>query len=444
MLKPMEIEHEAGMRPSCIGEGVFKDLSGLGNQAPLPRILVAEDDPSTSRIMHRRLSRQGFEVVMVSNGLEVLEQIACQSFDLVILDVMMPKLNGLEVLHLIRVSHSSVDLPVIIVSTLDGSDDVVGAFDLGANDYIAKPVDFDVAIARIRSQLRCRSYRVSQEDSFIRGGRYQIQKVLGKGGFSTTFLAVDTQMPSHPLCVIKQMRLADELEEGTDTFLKRLDITRRLFDREAKTLERLGHCAFIPQLLAYFEENKKFHLVYSYIDGETIRERLNTGVRWDEYQVMNLLCHVLQTLKFIHDNGVIHRDIKPDNIVCHEREGHPAFSLIDFGAVKELGMGQEGRVLTAFVGTPGYAPYEQFRGRPRFNSDIYALGRVALECLTGISPDREEGEEELALGSYLVARLQISNCLKKVLSRMICTDPVQRYQTADQALENIRRFCRIS
>lgn len=118
-----------------------------------PRILVVDDVADNREILTRRLVKRGFEVVEADGGLSALERIEQESFDTILLDIMMPDLNGREVLTKLRTKYTAVELPVIMVSAKSQSEDVVDCLDHGANDYVTKPVDFLVALSRINAQI---------------------------------------------------------------------------------------------------------------------------------------------------------------------------------------------------------------------------------------------------------------------------------------------------
>ena len=215
------------------------------------------------------------------------------------------------------------------------------------------------------------------------GGRYRIITTLGSGGFSQTYVAEDTHRPGNPKCAVKHLQPAN----SNQSFL---ESARRLFNSEAETLEKLGHHDRIPRLLAYFEENQEFYLVQEFIPGELLTNKLQPGQRWTENQVWEFVSEILEILVFIHAQGFIHRDIKPSNII--QRQQDNKLVLVDFGAVKQNWaqlLSQTSNIempATVGIGTPGYMPMEQARGRPRPNSDIYALGAIALQALTGLYP----------------------------------------------------------
>ncbi len=131
-------------------------------------ILVVDDDEMNRDMLSRRLSRQGYEVALAGNGAEALEKAAAGAFDLLVLDVMMPGIDGLQVLERLRRERSAADLPVIMATAKDGSGDVVQALRLGANDYVTKPLDFPVVLARIRTQLSLKRARRELEAAHAR------------------------------------------------------------------------------------------------------------------------------------------------------------------------------------------------------------------------------------------------------------------------------------
>src|SRR5918993_1452537 len=137
--------------PVPAGEARSADASVLVDAAP--RILLVDDIADTRTVLARRFQRRGFVITEADSGLRALELISEQEFDLVLLDVMMPGVDGFEVLRRVRTQHSPLELPVIMVTAKSQSEDVVQALELGANDYVTKPVDFAVALARVTAQV---------------------------------------------------------------------------------------------------------------------------------------------------------------------------------------------------------------------------------------------------------------------------------------------------
>jgi serine/threonine protein kinase len=265
-------------------------------------------------------------------------------------------------------------------------------------------------------------------------GRYQVLRALGSGGFGQTYVAQDTHRPGSPKCVVKHLKPITHNPE----FLK---TARRLFTSEAETLEKLGNHDQIPRLLAYFEENQEFFLVQDFIEGHSLKAELLPGQRWVEEQVIQLLHQLLIVLEFIHSQKVIHRDIKPENII--RRQQDHKLVLIDFGAVKEVQTqmltipGQTD--ITIAIGTPGYMSTEQGRGKPRPNSDIYSLGIIGIQALTGLHP--RQMEEDLNTGEIRWQHQAIvSPGLAEVLSKMVLHHFKERYQSAMDVLQAIQQI----
>ena len=261
----------------------------------------------------------------------------------------------------------------------------------------------------------------------ILAGRYKITRVLGAGGFSETYIAEDTQLPDNPLCVVKQLKPVNNKSE-------QLEVARRLFKSEAQTLQKLGAHDQIPQLFAYFEEDEEFYLIQEYIDGHAFNQELPSGKCLPEIAVIGILQDLLQTLTFVHDNGVIHRDIKPNNIIRRQFDGK--LVLIDFGAVKEVSTqlldGSEQSAFTIGIGTKGYAPSEQCFGRPQYGSDIYAVGMIGIKALTGVAPHELLRDADGNL--VWMHKTQVSPTLAAILNKMVLDDVKQRYQSTSAVL----------
>lgn len=261
------------------------------------------------------------------------------------------------------------------------------------------------------------------------GGRYHIVKHLGGGGFGQTYLASDRQLPGNPLCVVKLL-----LPQATDA--DTLAIARRLFDREAQVLYRLGKHEQIPNLLAHFEEDKEFYLVQEFIEGNELKAELPLGKQLSEAKVIAILLDILKVLEFVHKQDVIHRDIKPSNLI--RRQQDRKIFLIDFGAVKEVSateaksLGQT--TLTVAIGSPGYMPNEQISGNPKFCSDIYAVGMIGIQALTGIPANGLPFDSETSELMWR-DRANVSQQLADVLDKMVRYDYRQRYQTVTHTLQ---------
>jgi serine/threonine-protein kinase len=269
------------------------------------------------------------------------------------------------------------------------------------------------------------------------GGRYRVVEILAAGGFSQTYIAEDSHRPSNPRCVVKHLMPAS----SDPSFLQN---ARRLFQAEAETLENLDKNDQIPRLLAHFEENQEFYLVQDFIAGHPLSNELPLGHRWSESSVVQLLQEVLVILEFVHCHELIHRDVKPSNLIRRQQDNR--LVLIDFGSVKQawrqVVTATTGIPTTIAIGTPGYIPTEQGRGKPRPNSDIYALGMIGIQALTGLHPIKFQ--EDAYTGEVLWQQhAQVSDVLALILSRMVRYHFKDRYQTAAEVLEALQPLINI-
>ena len=271
-------------------------------------------------------------------------------------------------------------------------------------------------------------------DSNCLGGRYKIIGQLGAGGFSRTFLVQDLHLPNNPRCVIKQLK-PQTMEP------KSLEMARRLFDTEAQVLYKLGTHEQIPTLLAHFEESQEFYLAQEYIEGIQLSWEISKRAPLSETRTVLLLREILKILAFVHQKQVIHRDVKPSNLIRRYRDGRVV--LIDFGAVKEVSKQKinsetDFTSLTVAVGTQGYMPNEQLAGRPRFSSDVYAVGIIGIRALTGIHPKYFRDDFHTGELDWHDHIKSASPELVQVIDCMVKYDFRDRYPSAVEALEALQ------
>ena len=261
----------------------------------------------------------------------------------------------------------------------------------------------------------------------ILNNRYRILQTLAEGGFGRTYLAEDTHMPSKRRCVIKQLK---PITQNAQT----QQLVQERFQREGAVLEELGeHHRQIPQLYAYFAEGGEFYLVQEWVEGSTLTETVRHNGRLTETEVTALLASLLPVLDFIHSRHIVHRDIKPDNIILRASDGVPM--LIDFGAVKEAvnaaGVGSKASIV---IGTPGFIASEQAAGHPTYASDLYSLGLTAIFALCGKFP--QDLTQDGRTGEMLWRQdVSVSNAtLAAVLERSIRHSTRDRFASAEEML----------
>ena len=264
--------------------------------------------------------------------------------------------------------------------------------------------------------------------------RYLLIKALATGGFGDTFLAEDTQMPSRRRCVIKRLK-------PISNNLQVYQIVKERFQREAAILEQLGEVnTQIPRLYAYFEADGHFYLIQQWIEGETLSQKVQQQGVLPENDVRDILISLLPVLDYIHSHRIVHRDIKPDNIIFRHQDQKPI--LIDFGAVKETMatvVNSPGNTTSSIViGTPGFMPSEQTAGRFVYASDLYSLGLTAIYLLTAKLPQQIETDTQSGEIIWHHHTLNISPSFAAVLDKAIQSHPRDRYSTAKDMLEALQ------
>jgi serine/threonine protein kinase len=264
--------------------------------------------------------------------------------------------------------------------------------------------------------------------------RYHIIHIIGQGGFGRTYLAED-QRRFNELCVLKEL-----IAPITENFGGQK--AKELFEREAATLYQIEHPQ-IPKFREKFAQNEKLFLVQDFVSGKNYRsllkEHQDAGANFTEAEVLHLFQHLLPVLGYLHGQGIIHRDISPDNIILREHDFLPV--LIDFGVVKELATKLKSSTPTPVttVGKLGYAPSEQMQtGKAYPSSDLYSLAVTAIVLLTGKEPADLFDEQQLTWHwqQWATVKPEFAQILQRMLSYM----PGERYQSAadvTQAMLNI-------
>jgi formylglycine-generating enzyme required for sulfatase activity/tRNA A-37 threonylcarbamoyl transferase component Bud32 len=261
--------------------------------------------------------------------------------------------------------------------------------------------------------------------------RFQVLQVLSnEGGFGRTYLAEDSQKLNEP-CVIKQLA---PKQSGTYALKKATE----LFIEEAKRLQDLGEHPQIPTLFAYFEDNGFLYLVQQFIKGENLLDELAQKGKYNEIQIRELLLDLLPSLKFIHEHQVIHRDIKPQNIMRRASDGK--LVLIDFGASKQLTTTVHTQIGTQ-IGSYGYSPLEQIQGGEAYPaSDLFALGATCFHLLTGVNPFNLWTINGFSWVNNWRQHLPspVSQELGKVLDKLLEVEIRERYQSADDVIKDLQ------
>ncbi len=275
----------------------------------------------------------------------------------------------------------------------------------------------------------------SDAASSLLGDRYQIVRELGRGGFGQTYLAEDLHRYKE-LCVIKEF-----IPQIQDKAV--LNKAKELFEREANTLYQLDHKQ-IPEfrqlLQVETETGGRLFLVQDYVEGPTyqhlLQERQKFGGHFNETEITQLLYQLLPVLSYIHNIGIVHRDISPDNLISRRSDGLPV--LIDFGSVKEIAAAVRSQLSIEGVGSDvtrigkvGYVPQEQLStGQSDAASDLYGLGATLLVLANGKDPQVLHDTYHGGWNGFDV----LSPKLGAIVEKMLQADPASRFQSAEEVI----------
>ncbi len=267
--------------------------------------------------------------------------------------------------------------------------------------------------------------QTSQSYSFH--SRYLIVGVLGEGAFGRTYQAKDLNFNRKPRVIkkfIAQMQGAA------------LEKSKELFQREAEKLDELKH-EQIPTVYDYFSQGNSLYLVQEFIEGETLLQEYQRQGKFSEQKIREILQQLLPVLVYLHSKGLIHRDIKPDNLMRRRSDGK--LMLIDFGGIKE----QTSQMGTGLY-TPGYAAYEHIMGSAVAASDLYSLAATCVRLLTGCFPQSNSNlpdsvydvdQRRWLWQSVLKSQKRsISDFWANILNKMLEDKSSQRYQSASEVL----------
>ena len=260
------------------------------------------------------------------------------------------------------------------------------------------------------------------------GGRYAITNYLGGKAGVETYLADNLRRQYQSPCLIKQIELSQS------DVRDRMQLERR-FTEELSVLERLGYHDQIPQLWDHFEENDEFYLVQEYVEGKNLaQEILEKSLSIS--QIMQILDSSLSVLQFIHQNRLIHRNIKPSNLIIREQDRQVV--ITDFGILNEIRSLPNSQIESQNFARLNYWSPEQTAGRPTISSDLYALGMSIIEALTGTKPARFERDES---GKLLWAQnVNLDRRSIRIIDKLIQLDLGQRYQSAEKVLNDLDKI----
>ena len=389
-------------------------------------LLIVDDDYATRNQLGTVLQRQHYRVSAAASGAQAFAVIDEDHPDLIILDHALPDTSGEAMLSRLRADLRTANTPVIFLTIDDSMTCLRTVMQLGADDFLIKPTPAGELCDAVAAQLAKWRLRARRREaapaaappagpSAVAGvpPGYEITATLGKGGTATAYLARCDARPGE--CVLKVISSAGMADP---------EVVAR-FALEGAVLARINH----PNVVRVYEHGViggHAYLAMELVSGGSLKQML--GQPWERYEALRLMLKLGRALQAVHSAGVIHRDLKPDNIMLRADSLEPV--LLDFGAALDLrghlGLTQAGNIL----GTPSYLAPEVIAGMPaQAASDIYACGVVFYELLTGERPFVCSDMTEL-MRQHMgmpVPRLPARHAaFQPLLDRLLAKNPIDR------------------
>lgn len=423
------------------------------------KVLVVDDDPAVREDMTVILQAFGYACRPAQDGLDALDKLAGEPFDLLVTDLDMPRLGGLELIE--RIRASSPDMPIMIMTSRRDFESGQRALRLGVSDYLVKPFEdpAEVEAAARRALLRAAvkdapdgmaweltsrtdpsaeqsdatPCDVEQPEDAPRIRGYRLLATLGSGRVGTVYKAV--HVASRRIVALKVLPFGEGTEQNVTCLL-----------RETQVAARLQH----PNIIRGFGagvDGGYFYVAMEYVEGESLADLLDHDGALPEPRALQITREIVGALAHAWAAGLVHRDVKPDNIML-TKDG--VAKLADLGATRDLTgllntISSEGVV----VGTPLYISPEQAQGMSGvdWRADVYGLGATLYHMVCGMPPfDRSLGATSLLLKhvseepipAYL-RRITVSLHVSRLIGMMMQKDRAKRHASPGDLLADVVR-----
>jgi CheY-like chemotaxis protein len=415
----------------------------------MPTLLVVDDNEMNRDMLARRLEKKEYRVLTACDGASALDLIAAEPIDLVLLDIEMPGLSGLDVLREVRKARTSMQLPILMVTARSDSEDVVQALEAGANDYVTKPLDFPVVLARVKAQLRLRPVSAPGAEASpgagalpsaetgpgaLLAGKYRLGPLIGSGAFGSVFRARHVDL-AHDVAV-KVLLTAAGSSPGA--------LAR--FQREGIAACRVKHPNAVAVTDFGVTGGGAAFLVMELLEGHSLHDEMQRVGRFSAPRCAEILTPLCAALAEAHAAGIVHRDVKPANVFLQRSPHGETVKVLDFGIAKMADEDARAGNLTVeggILGTPSYMAPERFRGEALDGaSDVYSVGVMLYQMLTGRLPFSARDSDLMAIAmmhlhneppSLREADPEIAPEIDRIVLSTLRKDPRQRPAIASLA-----------
>ena len=424
-------------------------------------VFIIDDNPNNLNLLAGILRDRKYGVRMANAGKRALAAVRAAPPELIMLDITMPEMDGYEVCEKLKSDPTTRDIPVIFISALDDVLDKVKAFRVGGVDYVTKPFQAEEVLARVESQLglsRLRKelerkndelektndeLRRSQEKTklvfsalsevlpgTVLAGKYRLEKKIGSGGFGVVYRATHTEL-GRPI--------AAKILHPTAGGDPRLDLER--FRLEGLSSCLINHPNAVTVLDFGVTSTGIAYLIMELLDGYTLASEIEEKGKLSLQRCAEIMIPVCDVLAEAHAAGIVHRDIKPDNIFLHQTKSEEIVKVVDFGIAKLLG---EAPNLTLanltitgkLIGTPIYMSPERLSNKAYDGrADVYSVGVMLYQMLSGVRPFEAVQGNFYALLQMCVneeppsladAVPEVPPAVEAVVMRALTKDPLQR------------------
>ncbi len=437
-------------------------------------ILVVDDNPANIDLLLSMLREQNYKARVTTSGSMALAATRLSPPDLIMLDITMPGMDGYEVCSHLKSDSDTSRIPVIFISALDEPMDKVKAFKVGGADYVTKPFSFEEVIARIEHHLeisrlqreleRKNTELLRKNEELVRshnrnsllfsalsevlsgqviGSKYKLENKIGTGGFGVVYRATHLDL-HHPVAIkIFQPKSTDFKSNATAKATDR-------FRLEGISACRIHHPNAINIIDFGITDEGLPYLVMELLSGYTLGHELRKNYKLTPERCLQIILPVCEVLSVAHAAGVIHRDIKPDNIFMHHTDSGEVVKVVDFGIAKIIGEYpgvdlQELTIAGKIVGTPAYMSPERLNNLPYDGkADVYSVGIMLYQMLTGRLPFFSKDKDLLSVAMmHLTKEPQklralnpaIPERIEEIVLKALAKDPEARPTAREMAKE---------
>ena len=390
-----------------IGPLLFFGELPMTELAMQPNVLVVDDNSIARRVLARQLQQKGYQTLEAGDGTSALTALKDHQVDIILLDLVMTPVSGLDILKQLRSLRTPLELPIVMMSATRDAELILQASHAGSNDFLLRPCPIPALQDKLAYHLKICQHKES--DTLEPGsqlGPYRIDSLLGQGAMGKVFQATDTRL----LRTVALKVLTPDQEHL----------------QEARALARIKH----PNVATIYDvaAGRWPYLAMELIQGSTLTVH-------PDPQPLEWILQILDALTAIHEQEIVHRDLKPDNILIQNGQ----IKLVDFGVAQFLESTETSR--GKLHGTPAWMSPEQIQHKPLDGrSDLFAAAIILYQMLSGRHPfPATQIKQQLFLNSTQDPE-PLEHDLKDIIFKALSKNPDERFQSAaefQQALKSI-------